>query len=265
MSRHVPQEMAEYLLTLLSPPEPHPPAEMLDLEATDWQSIGDESLTGLIVVGTPDEAMTATFMRILKPGAHMMVIAPEDNPIGHRGANTLESGGFEIRDTMLVVEDASDPFHYMPKVSRSEREAGCEDLPEMSGADATGRVEGSEGLKSPRSGASRTARQVKNHHPCVKPWKLMRDLMQGVPKGQVMDPFMGSGSTGIACLHTGHDFIGIDMTPEYMKIATARIEHWDHAHPGIRDLKLHTDLRHEVAEPEEEVDLFEAMFHIEDS
>jgi DNA modification methylase len=46
------------------------------------------------------------------------------------------------------------------------------------------------------------------------------------PKGGiVLDPFMGSGSTGVACIQNGFDFIGIDMTPEYIEIAKARIEH----------------------------------------
>ena len=43
------------------------------------------------------------------------------------------------------------------------------------------------------------------------------------PNGTVLDPFMGSGSTGKACAYEGFDFIGIDMTPEYVEIAKARI------------------------------------------
>ena len=43
--------------------------------------------------------------------------------------------------------------------------------------------------------------------------------------GIVLDPFMGSGSTGIACVNTGREFIGIEREEEYMEIAKARIEH----------------------------------------
>ncbi|MGI4938053.1 MAG: DNA methyltransferase, partial [Janthinobacterium lividum] len=43
--------------------------------------------------------------------------------------------------------------------------------------------------------------------------------------GIVLDPFMGSGSTGKACVREGFQFIGIDMTPEYFAIAEARISH----------------------------------------
>ena len=46
------------------------------------------------------------------------------------------------------------------------------------------------------------------------------------PKGIVLDPFMGSGTTGIACANLGFDFIGIEKEEEYMKIAKARIAHY---------------------------------------
>jgi site-specific DNA-methyltransferase (adenine-specific) len=65
-----------------------------------------------------------------------------------------------------------------------------------------------------------------NHHPTVKPTSLMQYLVRLVTPqgGVVLDPFMGSGSTGKACAYEGFDFIGIDMTPEYVEIARARIE-----------------------------------------
>lgn len=64
-----------------------------------------------------------------------------------------------------------------------------------------------------------------NHHPTVKPTSLMQYLVRLVtPRGgTVLDPFMGSGSTGKACVYEGFDFIGIDMTPDYVEIARARI------------------------------------------
>ena len=65
----------------------------------------------------------------------------------------------------------------------------------------------------------------KNIHPTLKPIALMEYLIKMVtPKGGiVLDPFMGSGSTGVAAKKNGYDFIGIDMTPEYIEIAKARI------------------------------------------
>jgi len=75
--------------------------------------------------------------------------------------------------------------------------------------------------------ASRADRGDANIHPTVKPTDLMRYLCRLVtpPGGVVLDPFMGSGSTGKAAMLEGFQFIGIDMTPEYVEIARARIMH----------------------------------------
>jgi site-specific DNA-methyltransferase (adenine-specific) len=64
-----------------------------------------------------------------------------------------------------------------------------------------------------------------NHHPTVKPTDLMTYLCRLVtpPGGTVLDPFMGSGSTGKAAVREGFRFVGIDITPEYVDIARARI------------------------------------------
>lgn len=68
---------------------------------------------------------------------------------------------------------------------------------------------------------------VASTHPTVKPTDLMAYLCRLVtpPGGVVLDPFMGSGSTGKAAMREGFRFIGIDMTAEYIPIATARIQH----------------------------------------
>ena len=117
-------------------------------------------------------------------------------------------------------------IYQCPKASRSEREAGCEHLPISSGAAAVGREEGTDGLNSPRAGAGRTAGAIHNIHPTVKPIQLMAWLCRLVtpPGGLVLDPFMGSGTTGIAAVRQGFRFIGIEREPEYVEIARARIE-----------------------------------------
>jgi len=70
---------------------------------------------------------------------------------------------------------------------------------------------------------------VRNGHPTVKPVDLMCYLCRLItPKGgTVLDPFMGSGSTGKAAQMEGFNFIGIELDPEYFKIAKARIEDAD--------------------------------------
>ena len=72
----------------------------------------------------------------------------------------------------------------------------------------------------------RNAGQTKNTHPTVKPIKLMTYLTKLItpPGGKVLDPFMGSGSTGMACAMEGFNFVGIDMDEEYVEISKARIE-----------------------------------------
>lgn len=74
--------------------------------------------------------------------------------------------------------------------------------------------------------ASKKEKGKENTHPTVKPIKLMEYLVKLIaPKGSiVLDPFMGSGSTGVAALNLGRKFIGIEKEPEYFKIAEGRLE-----------------------------------------
>ena len=69
-------------------------------------------------------------------------------------------------------------------------------------------------------------RQARNHHPTVKPTALMRYLCKLVTphNGIILDPFMGSGSTGKAATLERFNFIGIDLSAEYVAIAQARID-----------------------------------------
>ncbi len=104
---------------------------------------------------------------------------------------------------------------YCPKVNRREREAGCEDLP------------GAKLDLFPRMG-SKPSRPARNSHPCVKPLAVMRWLVRlsCPPGGLVLDPTCGSGSTGAATLLEGRKFVGVELDPEYARIAAARISHW---------------------------------------
>ncbi len=75
--------------------------------------------------------------------------------------------------------------------------------------------------------ASKADRSEGNTHPTVKPISLMRYLCRLVtpPDGIVLDPFMGSGSTGKAAILEGFQFIGIEREAEYLAIAETRISH----------------------------------------
>jgi len=68
-------------------------------------------------------------------------------------------------------------------------------------------------------------RGPENQHPAIFSYKLAHDhIISWSNKGDtILDPFMGSGTTGIAAKRTGRDFIGIELSPEYFEIAKARI------------------------------------------
>jgi len=118
-------------------------------------------------------------------------------------------------------------FFYCAKASKSERNAGLEGFEERK--QDLSRKEGNPGGDNPRN---RGVNKRANHHPTVKPIKLMQYLVRLItPKGgTVLDPYMGSGTTGIACKKEGFEFIGIELDEDYFKIANARIEKLEHQH-----------------------------------
>jgi site-specific DNA-methyltransferase (adenine-specific) len=75
------------------------------------------------------------------------------------------------------------------------------------------------------SGRAVTEAAEKNGHPCPKPLKAWTWLVDKTakPDGVVLDPFMGSGTTGVACVNTGRRFIGIEIEPKFFEIACERI------------------------------------------
>ena len=107
-------------------------------------------------------------------------------------------------------------FFYCPKASRAERNAGLEGMPERYTARDNGYSDKLSDTKLPRA----------NHHPTVKPLSLMRWLVRLVARegDLVLDPFTGSGTTGVACVEEGRDFIGIERESEYVEIARRRID-----------------------------------------
>lgn len=123
------------------------------------------------------------------------------------------------------AESSAARFFYCAKASKRDRDDGLDGFAHATAGEMTGgREEGSAGLNNPRAGAGRTG-GGKNIHPTVKPTDLMRYLCRLVtpPGGVVLDPFMGSGSTGKAAKLEGFRFIGIEREAEYLEIAQARI------------------------------------------
>lgn len=114
-------------------------------------------------------------------------------------------------------------FFYCAKASKSERNAGLEGMPEKELRSAGGTTSSG---KPSMAGHDRFGSMQSNNHPTVKPLKLMEYLIKLVtpPGGLVLDPFMGSGSTGVAAFKNQFKFIGIEMSAEYCEIARRRIE-----------------------------------------
>lgn len=112
-------------------------------------------------------------------------------------------------------------FFYVAKASKRERNAGLEGMPEKEKKTLGDYVSPSEGRTASKSGSA-----MQNFHPTVKPLKLMEYLIKLVtpPKGIVLDPFLGSGTTGVAAKSLGFEFVGIEMNPEYAEIAEKRIK-----------------------------------------
>ena len=118
-------------------------------------------------------------------------------------------------------------YFYCPKTSKAEKNRGLEDLPIKKTSSMSGRRDSHdmEGYSIDNDVTGRFVTEKQNVHPTVKPVKLMKYLCRLVtPKGgTVLDPFMGSGSTGIAAKDEGFDFIGIEREKEYFEIAERRI------------------------------------------
>jgi DNA modification methylase len=136
---------------------------------------------------------------------------------GYAGGNRKQRGDrAEMADTGSAAR-----FFYCAKASKRDRDEGLEGFDQVKVKTKSGGGAPNEGREASSDGGVRA-----NVHPTVKPTDLMRYLCRLVtpPGGVVLDPFMGSGSTGKAAMIEGFQFIGCEMSPEYFEIAKARIE-----------------------------------------
>jgi DNA modification methylase len=129
----------------------------------------------------------------------------QQNSAGRWPANVIHDGSEEV----VEYFGESARFFYCAKASKRDRDEGLDKT-------RAEKVDGSD----------RESSRL-NHHPTVKPTELMRYLCKLItpPKGIVLDPFMGSGSTGKAAVIEEFEFIGIDQSAEYCEIARTRIEY----------------------------------------
>jgi site-specific DNA-methyltransferase (adenine-specific) len=130
-------------------------------------------------------------------------------------------------------------FFYVSKASRADRNEGLEGMPlkPNRGSGTHGNGQGDTRLANQSERASGITHvelnRVANHHPTVKSTDLMAWLIKLItpPGGTVLDPFMGSGSTGKAAVRLGRSFIGCELDADYYQIAARRIEAERAKHP----------------------------------
>jgi site-specific DNA-methyltransferase (adenine-specific) len=125
-----------------------------------------------------------------------------------------------------VIGDIPDyqKYFYCPKVSRKERHAGF-DITQIA-TNPNGMWD--DGVQFQNQQAFSGNTEKGNNHPTVKPVALMEYLIKLItpPGGTVLDPFNGSGSTGMAATGLGYTYIGCELDPNYVEISKKRIEAW---------------------------------------
>lgn len=111
-------------------------------------------------------------------------------------------------------------FFYCAKTSKKDRDEGLDGFETRKAGSLNMRTDNHSELNG------MTTSPQKNDHPTVKPTSLMQYLCRLItpPNGTILDPFMGSGSTGKAAMHEGFNFIGMELDEHYCDIAKARIE-----------------------------------------
>ena len=143
--------------------------------------------------------------------------------VGGKSENSVGLSGIKNAPDNYGDKGGASRFFYIPKVSKKERNMGLDGFKEKE--TKVTNYHDFERL----DGTYKATPLHKNTHPTLKPVQLMAYLCRLVtpPNGIVLDPFMGSGSTGIAAQLEGFRFVGMEMDEDYFKIAEARIENYE--------------------------------------
>ncbi len=165
------------------------------------------------VVGMFPQATSGSIKAGQPAGRDMRAGDCDNNRIGGRPVQPFDVAG---------SSGSAARFFYAAKASRSERDAGLDGMPLRE----CGMMEDDAYPIKTGSGNLRETKR-RNVHPTVKPQALMRYLCRLVtpPNGIILDPFFGSGSTGVAAIAEGFSIIGIEQEADYVEIARRRCEH----------------------------------------
>jgi site-specific DNA-methyltransferase (adenine-specific) len=206
--------------------------------------------------------------RIPQDGPRPVPGKKDANGMGYRAKSKGDFGQGMMGDAIIdpnqwrfpsnVIGEIAEPnqkYFYCPKVSKKERNIGCDDLTNdnkdsgtsvgiglRTGYSYCGSCDKSFNGTNDHTACDpsdikyKDAKPSGNNHPTVKPVELMKYLIKMVtaPGGKVLDPFNGSGSTGMAAVELGFDYTGIELDPAYVDIANKRITAWNQKHnlPG---------------------------------
>ncbi len=165
-------------------------------------------------------------------------VSKTDNKSGWQNSYVGGDGVNAVERKLYLDTGGASRFFYVAKASKSERNNGLE------GFD-TKQTKGGGGTYNEEAGAKYGSIKAegKNFHPTVKPVKLMQYLIKMItpPNGIVLDPFCGSGTTGVACKLDGFQFVGMEQDPEYSKIAEGRIKNYKEEKEKVTKDKLKQD------------------------
>jgi len=151
--------------------------------------------------------------------------------LGKRTETRTQEGRWPANLILDEQVGAGEPwkrYFYCPKASRKERNAGLENMPKKDSMKWSGGSDKMAGIAGTYpDGRPRPKQYQQNNHPTVKPLALMEYLckLTRTPEGgRVLDPFAGSGTTGLACLKTDRDCTLIEMEEQYCEIIKARVK-----------------------------------------
>lgn len=152
-------------------------------------------------------------------------------------SNNIFNGGNNGNGVTDIVKErgysdngGASRFFYVAKTSKAERNMGLDNFEDKIAGSMDANINGVMQLGGASlKGEHKEIEPKKNHHPTIKPVNLMSYLCKLVTPngGVILDPYMGSGSTGIAALLGDYKFIGCEFEPEYCRIAEARISQYD--------------------------------------
>ena len=198
-----------------------------------------------VEITDPDAQRWKGFGTALKPAYEPIIIARKPLSEGSVAANVLKhgTGGLNIDGCRVtgadgserwpanIIHDGSDAVisSFSNPATEATTRGQRRPTPPTLGSGTAATVAPNDAINPARffycAKTSASDRGYGNHHPTVKPTNLMRYLVRLVtpPGGTVLDPFLGSGSTGKAALEEGFGIVGCELMPDYVRIARSRI------------------------------------------